>query len=336
MTVPSPASRPATIYDVAKLANVSHQTVALFLRGHEGFKPATRQRVEEALAELNYRPNLAARALATSRSHRIGALVYELTEVGPSKTIQGASERARRAGYLLDIVNLDPADDRAVEGALGQLGQQDLAGILAFAPVDLIALSLASIPLTVPVITEAEPEREPDGINGPGLALVVDHLAGLGHRGFFHLAGPRDWAAARNRELAYEHALAAHGLVSLGSIAGDWSAASGYAAALAMPLDTGVTAIVAANDQMALGALLALDQRGVDVPGRVSVTGFDDIPEAAFYRPPLTTVRVDYAQQGRVLVERLLAEIDPALVAAPESTTPPELVPRASTAVPRA
>jgi len=331
--------RPATIYDVAKLAGVSHQTVALYLRGHRGFRETTRERVEAALAELNYRPNLAARSLATSKSHRLGALVYELTEVGPSKTIQGASERARAAGYLLDIINLDPTDERAIDGALGQLGQQDLAGILAFAPVDLIAEKIASVPFNVPVITEAEREdthdAPPDGINRPGLDLLVDHLVVLGHRRFFHLAGPADWVASRNRSTAYEDALARHGLESVGSIAGDWGAASGHAAAVRMPLDAGVTAVIAANDQMALGALLAFEQRGVSVPRDVSVTGFDDIPESAFYRPPLTTVRVDYAQQGRVLVERLLRLIDPALVVEPEVTTPPELVARSSTAPPR-
>jgi DNA-binding LacI/PurR family transcriptional regulator len=331
---PAPQSqRPATIYDVARLANVSHQTVSLYLRGHQGFRETTRQRVEQALAELNYRPNLAAKSLATSRSHRLGALVYELTEVGPSKTIQGASERARAAGYLLDIVSLDPAEGRAVEDALGQLGQQDLAGIVAFAPVDLIAERIASVPFNVPVIREDD--EDSGDISHSGLALLVDHLAGLGHERFFHLSGPGDWVASRKRSTAYEEALAGHGLASVGSLAGDWSAASGYAAASAMPLDAGVTAVIAANDQMALGALLALERRGVSVPGDVSVTGFDDIPEAAYYRPPLTTVSIDYAQQGRVLLERMLRAIDPALVTTPELTTPPRLVVRESTAPPR-
>jgi DNA-binding LacI/PurR family transcriptional regulator len=334
LSVQPPAARPATIYDVAKLANVSHQTVSLYLRGHQGFREATRKRVEEALAELNYRPNLAAKSLATSRSHRLGALVYQLTEVGPSKTIQGASERARDAGYLLDIVSLDPSDDGALRHALGQLGQQDLAGIVAFAPVDLIAQRIASVPFNVPVITEDD--EDSDVVSHSGLVLLVDHLVSLGHERFFHLAGPGDWVASRNRSAAYEGALASHGLVSVGSIPGDWSSASGHAAASAMPLDSGVTAVIAANDQMALGALLALEQRGVSVPGDVSVTGFDDIPESAFYRPPLTTVRVDYAQQGRVLLERMLRAIDPALVASPEETTPPRLVVRESTAPPRA
>jgi DNA-binding LacI/PurR family transcriptional regulator len=325
--------RPATIYDVARLAQVSHQTVSLYLRGHQGFRDSTRQRVEQALAELNYRPNLAAKSLATSRSHRLGALVYELTEVGPSKTIQGAGDRARAAGYLLDIISLDPADDRAVEDALGQLGQQDLAGIVAFAPVDLIAERIASVPFDVPVIREDD--EDSDDISHTGLVLLVDHLAALGHERFFHLSGPGDWVASRNRSAAYEGAVARHGLLSVGSIAGDWSAASGYAAASAMPLDAGVTAVIAANDQMALGALLALERRGVSVPGDMSVTGFDDIPEAAYYRPPLTTVSIDYAQQGRVLLERMLRAIDPALVATPEATTPPRLVVRESTAPPR-
>lgn len=333
-------AKPATIYDVARLAEVSHQTVALYLRGHEGFRESTRKRVEDALVALNYRPNLAARSLARSRSNRIGALVYELAEVGPSKTIQGASAAARAAGYLLDVISLDPRDESAVTDALAQLGQQDLAGILAFAPLDLIAERIATVPFNVPVIQEADVDDGvasvgPNAVNAPALTLLVDHLVGLGHRSIFHLAGPSSWSASRSRLAAFEAALAVHGLASAGSLEGDWSAASGYAAAMRMPLDAGVTAIVAANDQMAIGALLALEERGLSVPGDMSVTGFDDIPEAAFLRPPLTTVSIDYAEQGRTLVTRLLAEIDPdSPVEAVAPPPAPVLIARASTAVP--
>lgn len=334
MTQPSTQSpKPSTIYDVAKHAGVSHQTVAMVLRGHRGFRPETRERVETALAELRYRPNLAARTLATARPHRIGALVYELTEVGPSKTIQGASARARDAGYLLDIVSLDASDDRAVHRALETLGQQDLAGVLAFAPVDQIAAEIEDEPFEVPFIAEADVELVggAHGVNAPGMRLIAEHLAALGHRRVVHLAGPADWHASRDRAAALGAALAAAGAELVATVAGDWSARSGYEAASRLPLDAGATAIVAANDQMALGAELALAERGIDVPGDMSLTGFDDIPEAAFLRPPLTTVRVDYGVQGAVLVERLLREIDPA--AARSTAVPaPLLIARASTA----
>ncbi|HUG50256.1 MAG TPA: LacI family DNA-binding transcriptional regulator [Terrimesophilobacter sp.] len=339
MTAPAPRrDKPATIYDVARLAQVSHQTVALILQGRKGFRPQTRERVEQALKELNYRPNFAAKSLARSKSHRIGALVYELLQAGPSKTIHGASQRARAAGFLLDIVSLDPTDEDAVKAALSALGQQDLAGVLAFAPVDLIDEEITHIPFGLPFLAEREVEGQLDseagGINGPGLRLLVDHLAALGHRRFFTLAGPDGWIASRNRTAAYEAAVHSHGGVSLGSIAGDWSSASGYAAALRVPLDRGITAVVAANDQMALGALLALSERGVRVPEDISVTGFDDIPEAAYYRPPLTTVHVDYDVHGAMLVDRLLTMIGADLAGAPVVPGPLTLQVRASTSTP--
>jgi DNA-binding LacI/PurR family transcriptional regulator len=342
MTSPSGASERverATIYDVARLAGVSHQTVSRLLQGYEGIRPATRERVQDALAQLDYRPNLAARSLATSRSHRIGALVYELLEVGPSKTIQGASDAARSAGYVLDIVTLDPRDASAVDQALGVMRQQDLAGIVAFAPMDLLGDRIQHADFAVPVLLETDVDETHSDvgttISDSGLDQLVDHLVDLGHRNFFSVSGPLAWGASRRRAAAYEHALARHGLTSLGSVEGNWSSASGYRAGLAIPLDLGITAVLAGNDQMALGVLRALSERGVAVPGDISVTGFDDIPESEFYQPPLTTVRVNYEQQGRALMNQLLSTIDPAHSVADAEREQPTLVARASTAQPR-
>jgi LacI family transcriptional regulator len=349
VTLPSrasehPSDRPATIYDVARLAGVSHQTVSRLLQGYEGIRPQTRERVQKALDELDYRPNLAARSLATNRSRRIGALVYELLEVGPSKTIQGASDAARHAGYLLDIVTLDPRDDDAVEQAFGVLRTQDLAGIVAFAPMDLLSNRIQKADFSVPVILETDVDQAAaaahTSVSDSGMQQVVDHLFELGHRRFFHLSGPLEWWASRHRAQAYEDALAGHGLVSVGAIEGSWSSASGYRAGMELPLDRGVTAVVAANDQMALGLLRALAERGVSVPEDMSVTGFDDTPESAYYQPPLSTVRIDYEQQGRALMNRLLkmfgAENASDDVLEDDAADAPQLVPRGSTAPPRA
>ncbi len=109
------ATRPATIYDVARLAGVSHATVTRMLRGFEGIRPETRERVQQALDTLDYRPNLTARSLITGRSHRVGAVMHEIDQVGPSRTVQGAAQAARRAGYLLDIVTLDATDSHAID-----------------------------------------------------------------------------------------------------------------------------------------------------------------------------------------------------------------------------
>lgn len=307
------AGRPATIYDVAKAAEVSHQTVIRFLKGAQGIRPDTRERVEVALRELNYRPNLTARSLTTGQSHRIGALTHEIDQFGPSKIIQGASAAARDAGYVLDIVTLDMRKPESIVEALDLLRQHDLAGILALSSTDEMTQAFEATKFAVPVFIGAEPDdaasAHPSELSTVGFPALIGRLAELGHTTLLHIAGPANWSAARNRMGAYEAAIAAHGLESAGVLHGDWSARSGYAAVKAVPGCLGATAIVAANDQMALGAILALSEEGVDVPGDVSITGVDDIPDAAYYSPPLTTLRVDFAAQGRTAVAELLSRI---------------------------
>jgi DNA-binding LacI/PurR family transcriptional regulator len=327
-------AKPATIYDVAEAAGVSHQTVSRFLRGFEGIRPQTKQRVVDALERLNYRPNLSARSLTTGRSHRIGALTHEISQVGPSKILQGASAAAREAGYLLDVVTLDVGDLASIEEALELVMQHNLAGVLALASTDEMTEAFERTEFRVPAYIAAEEDDalsgNPSQLTSVGFPALIEHLASLGHRRFLHIAGPATWSAARNRSRAYEAAIERRGLHSEGILTGDWSAQSGFEAIRRISTDLGATAVVAANDQMALGAMLALTERGISVPGDVSVTGVDDIPEAAFFSPPLTTLRVDFAAQGRTAVQELLGQIN--------RTTPPrgavlasELIPRRST-----
>lgn len=337
--LPSAAQgKPATIYDVAKLAGVSHQTVSRHLRGLAGIRPETRERVVQALEQLDYRPNLTARNLATSRSHRVGVLTHEIGEVGPSRILQGAGAGARDAGYLLDIVSIEGDDPAGAQEALSLIARQDIAGLLVFTSTDAMTRALRETPVRVPTVIEVEEDDavadHPETWNYRGLRAAVDHLVSLGHRRFFHIAGPPGWVSARNRVLSYERALTAHGLSSLGTSFGDWSPASGYAAAQTIPFDAGVTAVVVANDQMALGALRALAERGIGVPEDISVTGFDDTPESAFFSPPLTTVHGDFDLQGRAVFARLQRLIDSGT---PDESVraPARLVLRGSTAPPR-
>jgi LacI family transcriptional regulator len=328
-----PSVRPPTLYDVARVVGVSHQTVSRVVKGHPNVRADVRERVEAAIAELNYKPNLVARSLATSKSHRIGALVYELLASGPSKIMEGASIRAREAGYLLDIVSLDPENDGGIADAIDLMAQSNLAGLIAFTPTDRVVQALKNASFTMPVSLESETRTwNDDGeltMGEAGVELMINHLVELGHVNFFHIAGPLGWLAARGRSNAYVSALADHGLISKGMSAGDWSAAAGYDAAMRIPLDAGITAVVAANDQIALGAISALESRDVSIPRDMSVVGFDDIPESRFFRPPLTTVRFDFAEQGRIAVDRLLARIDGTTPTVTE-IGPPALVVRSS------
>ena len=308
-----PERRPATIYDVARVAGVSHQTVSRFLKGYPGIRPDTRERVARALESVDYRPNLTARSLTTGRSHRIGALTHEIDQVGPSKIAQGASLAAREAGYLLDIVTLDMTNHSAIDDALALVRQHDLAGVLALASTDEMTRAFERTRFRVPAFIAAEADDERGAhrsqLSSVGFPALVAHLADLGHRNFLHIAGPTNWSAARNRVRAYEEAIQRRGLSSVGVMHGDWSAQSGYEAIKSLSGDIGATAIMAANDQMALGAMLAVSELGLQIPRDVSVTGVDDIPEAGYFSPPLTTLRVDFKAQGRAAVAQLLGRI---------------------------
>lgn len=305
----NPARKKATIYDIARAADVSHQSVSRYMRGLD-MRIGTKTKIEKALETLHYRPNLSARALISGRSHRIGALTHEVNQVGPSLIIQGATSAARDAGYLLDVISLDMGDVAELTQALDLLTQYDLAGILAFASTDSTREVFEQTDFGVPVVIAAEAEiDDPDAaaeIEHAGIGALVDHLAELGHRSFLHIAGPETWSAARNRLHAVEAAVARHGLPPTKVVHGDWSARSGHEAIAGWQGDEVPTAIVAANDQMALGAIHALAERGLRVPEDVSVTGVDDTAEAAYFMPALTTVRLDFRAQGRAALAALL------------------------------
>jgi LacI family transcriptional regulator len=328
---PAPA-KPATIYDVAQVAGVSHQTVSRFLKGFEGIRPETREKVVRALDELGYRPNLTARSLKSGRSHRIGALTHDLSQVGPSRVAEGASAAAREAGYVLDLISLDVRNPRAIEESLELITQHDLAGVLALSNTDEMTRAFETTEFRVPAYIHTEADdaitHQPSDLAGVGIAALMSHLAELGHRTLLHIAGPRNWAASRNRVLAYELGLARHGLRSAGVLVGDWSARSGYEAVASLA-EIPATAIVAANDQTALGAMLALKERGLRVPEDVSVVGIDDIPEAAYFDPPLTTVWIDFDSRGRQTLLTLLAQIERTDVRTVE-VPPPRLIVRRS------
>lgn len=333
MTETQPSvDRPATIYDVARAAGVSHATVTRWLKGYAGIRPETRDRVTEAIRELGYRPNLNARSLTTGRSHRIATLTHEITQVGPSKILEGANMAARDAGYFLDVITLDVHNSAAIRESIDLAMQFDLAGVLALASTDEVTKAVETATFRVPHYLATGHDKLP-GDSTPatnGLLAVLRHLADLGHRDVVHIAGPRGWVGARNRTREYEAAVVELGLHSRGVFHGDWSARSGYEAIASLPQELPATAFVAANDQTALGVILALNERGHRVPDDVSVTGVDDTPEAAYYSPPLTTLRLDFAAQGRDAVQQLLALIDGG-APPPLPARRPELIVRRST-----
>lgn len=331
---PEGSERPATVYDVARVAGVSHQTVARYLNGAQ-LKPANEERVRQALADLDYRPNESARLLATRRSRRIAALASDLDERAPQMMVNGAAAAAREQGYLFDIVAMNGDDPLSIEDAVETLARMQLAGLVVVAPSDAMFERVKRAAIRFPVEFEA---ADDDNGTHPFTALV-HHLADQGHRRLLHIAGPPGWRSAAGRTSAYRGALAARGLVGVDEEPGDWSSRSGFEAmdrldARVGVVASGVTAVVASNDSMALGAIHWLTAHGLSVPGDLSVVGYDGVPDSAFYAPPLTTIQVDSEALGRRLLYSLLTRLD-ADFEAPPFQYPARLVVRASTAPPR-
>lgn len=331
------ATRGPSMHDVAARAGVSHQTVSRVLNDFPGIRPATRERVLEAITELGYRRNLAARTLATGRSQAIGVIFPETPNFGPMSSLYAIQRSALNANFhpLVTTASHSPA---AVLEALEFLLGRSIEALVVMAQhpgvVDVVERMVPPDLPTVFVMTghpRAEHAVAVDQIAGTRLAL--DHLYQLGHRRIQHIAGPTDFSEARLRREAFAAFVAEHSLEAFPDLQGDWSAESGYQAALRT--GPGVTAIASANDQMAQGAIHALTDRGLRVPEDISIVGFDDIPESAHFRPPLTTIHQDFPGVGdqaiAVLVARLRGE--GATVPAPLR---PWIVRRASTAPPPA
>jgi len=337
MTAPTDReeSRPraASVFDVARLAGVSHQTVSRVLNDHPSLREATRQKVLAAMRELNYRPNAAARALSSSRSRMIGILSTSSGEYGPASSVAAVETAARARGYSVTIANADGLDPSSIDEAVNHLANLSAEGLVVVAPQTRVLAALSKLSIGIPFVTLQAADTDSAGARPldqvVGARLATAHLVALGHRRIGHIAGPAEWLDASHRLTGFRDELTLNGLDTGLVATGDWSAASGYRCAREL-LALGVTAIFSGNDQMALGALSAATAMGLDVPGELSIVGFDDVPEAAFYHPPLTTVRQDLAEAGRRAVALLLGESD----AAP--SVRPELIVRASTAPPSA
>lgn len=306
-------ARVPSIRDVARLAGVSHQTVSRVLNDHPSIRPETRKRVEDAIAVLDYKPNLAARALVTSRTHTIGVLSATIGEFGPTSSIASIEDAARSEGYSVTTVNLPETTPEAIGDAIRQLGREQVSGIVALAPQVRVFNVLRGMAVGVPLVS-LQTASGSDGYTlsadqVAGARAVTEHLIELGHTDILHLAGPQDWIEAESRMRGYLDALREADLPTFPPIRGDWTADFGYFAGQELARRRDFTAVFAANDLMAIGLMHGFRDAGIDVPREVSVVGFDDIPVAAHVWPPLTTVHQDFPTLGRRAVEILLAEI---------------------------
>ena len=249
-----------------------------------------------------YRPNTVARALATGRTRTVGVVALATALHGPTSTLLAVEAAAASAGYHLSIVRLRPITRRSIAEAARGLQEPGVDGIIIIAPHTWAPKALRDVLDGVPLVAV-------EGGAGPlptaavdqerGAALAMDHLLSLGHATVWHVAGPKDWLEAQARERAWRQALLQSGRPQPPALPGGWGVRSGYDAGRRLLAEKGVTAVFVANDQMALGVLRAFHEAGVEVPGQVSLVGFDDVPEAAYFTPPLTTVRQDFQEVGR-------------------------------------
>ncbi len=315
------------VRDVARLAGVSTQTVSRVINDHPNIRDDTRQRVREAIASLDYRVNNAARSLGTATTRVLGVLASDATLYGPTAGIAALETAARAVGRWISTAYADAGAAASVAAAVDHLLAQGVDGIILVAAhvrtTELLAQAGVRVPLAA--LHDGPGAQRPAEAAG----LVVGHLAALGHRVIARLGGPADWHEERARATGFDDAVAAHHLIRGPAWAGDWSAEAGarIAAEVAASVRApgGPTAIVVANDQMALGLIAGLEAEGVAVPGEVSITGFDDNPDAAYYRPSLTTVRLDIAgEAARCIAAALGIEALP--------PAPPQLIQRESTA----
>ncbi len=308
-----------TIEDVAALAGVSRQTVSRVLNNRGLVADETQARVLEAIEALNYRPNASARSLASRRTYTLGVLTANFSDYTHARIIEGAEAEAREQGYLTFVGTAEhgPHGEPLRSPLLSQHQTEGLLIVYHGSNSDNHAI-FEDIPHGLPIVTIGYAQNREDVVtvgimNDQGVRQAMAHLLGLGHRCIAHITGPPEMYESQERRLAYMEALQEAGITPKESLiaSGDWSSASGYRATMEL-LDRRIdfTALFVQNDRMTLGVLQALRERGLRVPQDVAVVGFDDIPSAPYFSPPLTTVHHPFYDVGRRGVQMLIELIN--------------------------
>ena len=307
-------SRPPASTDVARQAGVSQKTVSRVMNNEPLVSDEVRRRVLEAARELGYRPNSAARALTSGRTFRIGFVSLGTALHGPISTLVAAEQAARGKGYSMAITTTQAGDPGGVAGAIDLALQQGAEAIVLSEPIEEGDLEIR---LDVPVLIFGHlagiHSRHVISILNAGdrsAEMATAHLLSLGHETVHHIAGPPRWYPARERLDGWRRALETNGAPVPEHIAGDWTAASGYDAAVQLSQRDDVTAVFCANDDMALGAIKGFADNGRVAPDDISIMGFDDIPTAAYARPPLTTIRHPFEVGAKRGIEALISTIE--------------------------
>ena len=327
----------ANIYDVARLAKVSHQTVSRVLTNNPSIRPETKTRVLKAMESLGYRPSLAARALASSKTNMLGILSSDTDFTGPAAMVHYMEAAARAQGYFVVTVGIDANDEESVKSGIDHLMKLGIEGLALVTP-QLRAVEIARAAVTgIPVVTIDSMYRMDELAvsvdNFAGGAAATQHLIDLGHKNIVHISGPQGWFESTTRAAGYTATMLNANLVPQ-VIDGDWQLKTGYRIGKELDIDSkDITALFITNDRMSIGFLHAMRERGIDVPKRLSVIGFDDLEETGYTSPPLTTLRQDFKELGKRAMNLLLSEIAGTSTKKLERLVP-ELILRSSTGAP--
>lgn len=326
-----------TLYDVARAAGVSYQTVSRVINRAEHVSARTREKVQRAMADLNYVPNRGAQLLAGKRQLALGLVSADLALHAPSQIASAVKSRASERGYAVLISMVTNYAEAACREAVQELLAQRVDGLIVNVPLEDDAarrLSDLAAPLPVLFLDVSEQAQVNSLVFSPaqGATLGVAHLLEQGHSRIALLAGPESSVSARARLQGWHHALAEAGIEACAVANGDWSAQSGYEKAHSL-LASAVKpdAILVANDQMALGVLRACAEKGISIPRQLSVVGYDDTTDSAWFTPPLTTVRQAFRTAGERGVDWLIGKHDPQKLS--QTRLPVTLIVRGSTAV---
>jgi DNA-binding LacI/PurR family transcriptional regulator len=303
----------ASIRDVARAAQVSHQTVSRVINGSPNVKPATRKAVMEAIDQLGFRPNRAARALAGGPVQSVTVLMSNTRLYGPASALEGIEEATRAAGFSLGVRVVESGTPEAVRDAVERAVEPSGSLIIiAYDQPGIAALRVAPPDVPMAAIVET-----PSGgkITGRPWVWIDDrraakeatrHLLSLGHETVHYVSIPPANGSSP-RAMGWQAALLEAGVRVPPPVQSGWGPRSGYEAGQVLARDLRVTAVLCGNDELAFGVARAMNEAGRSVPASVSIVGFDDSPAAAFYSPALTTVRLDFRALGGACFAKLLA-----------------------------
>ena len=305
-----------TIYEVAEKAGVSRQTVSRVLNDRPDVSANTRKHVKQIIKDLNYRPNAIAQSLSRRKSKVLGVVTAGLRFIGPSRTLSGITSKAEELGYGLLIKELSHFHTNDVQALLQWFLSHQVDGIIWAVPEigeNRVWLHDSHFDQKFPLVfLTMEPQKNLTVVsidNYLGGRLAMSHLMDQEYHQIGHIAGPLEWWEARQRMKAWGDVLNEAGIEIQDQhwIAGNWSSASGAAAMEKLLAQyPEMDSIFVANDQMALGVLQVIHQKGLSVPEDIGIVGFDNIPESAYFLPSLTSIQQDQNKVAEVAVEEII------------------------------